>query len=92
MAVVETQYTSRMRFLGIGDTCDLVATYSELLAAGHDPDGRDTGAGLSPFRSEWRAELDWVRGEIVVVESALGDIGRRLVIHDRHQPVVVGWL
>jgi phosphoribosylamine--glycine ligase len=66
-----------MRFLGIGDSCDLGAMYLELLARGHevrvcaeDPAGRDTCAGLVPHVTDWRAELDWVRDGVVVFETA----------------------
>lgn len=57
-----------MRFLGIGDTCDLGALYGRLVEDGHDvrvsigePLARGTMAGLVPQTEDWRAELDWVR-------------------------------
>jgi phosphoribosylamine--glycine ligase len=57
-----------MRFLGIGDSCDLSALYLRLLAEGHDvkvhiaePLCRTTLAGLVTQATDWRAELDWIR-------------------------------
>lgn len=58
-----------MRFLGIGDTCDLGALYQRLLGDGHevrvaiaDPMAQGTMAGLVEQTSNWENELDWVRG------------------------------
>ena len=67
-----------MRFLGVGDSCDLGAMYIELVAAGHevrvhigDPDAHDTCAGLVTTTTDWKAELDWVRDDgIVIFETA----------------------
>src|SRR6201747_888851 len=57
-----------MRFLGIGDTCDLGALYMRLLADGHevkifvaDPLAQGTMAGLVEHTSSWENELDWVK-------------------------------
>jgi phosphoribosylamine---glycine ligase len=57
-----------MRFLGIGDTCDLGALYMRLLADGHevkvfvgDPLAQGTMAGLVEHTSRWQDELDWIR-------------------------------
>src|SRR2546421_6241010 len=57
-----------MRFLGIGDSCDLGALYMRLLAEGHDvkvhvamPICHGTLAGLVNHVSDWRNELEWVR-------------------------------
>ena len=57
-----------MRFLGIGDSCDLSAIYLRLLAEGHEvkvyiaePLCRTTLAGLVTQTTDWRAELNWVR-------------------------------
>ena len=57
-----------MRFLGIGDYCDLSSLYLRLLAEGHDVKihigedlCRDTLAGFVTRVEQWRAELDWVR-------------------------------
>jgi phosphoribosylamine---glycine ligase len=57
-----------MRFLGIGDSCDLGALYLRLLAEGHEVRVyidealcRTTLAGLVTQTDDWRAELDWIR-------------------------------
>jgi phosphoribosylamine--glycine ligase len=57
-----------MRFLGIGDGCDLGALYLRLIADRHevrifmaDPLCRGTLAGMAEQTSDWRAELGWVR-------------------------------
>jgi phosphoribosylamine---glycine ligase len=57
-----------MRFLGIGDTCDLGALYMRLLAGGHEvkvfvgePLARGTMAGLVEHASSWQRELDWIK-------------------------------
>jgi phosphoribosylamine---glycine ligase len=57
-----------MRFLGIGETCDLGALYQRLIADGHavkvavsEPLAQGTLAGLVPRTSDWRAELGWLR-------------------------------
>src|SRR5690348_6180112 len=56
-----------MRFLGIGDYCDLGALYLRLVADHHDvkvsianPLCRGTLAGMVGQTSDWRSELDWV--------------------------------
>ena len=57
-----------MRFLGIGDTCDLGALYMRLLAGGHEvkvfvgePLAQGTMAGLVEHTSNWQGELDWIK-------------------------------
>jgi phosphoribosylamine---glycine ligase len=57
-----------MRFLGIGDTCDLGALYMRLLAGGHEvkvfvgePLAQGTMAGLVEHTSNWQRELDWIK-------------------------------
>ena len=57
-----------MRFLGIGDSCDLGALYLRLLAEGHEvkvqvanPLCHGTLAGLVTRVAEWKAELGWLR-------------------------------
>jgi phosphoribosylamine--glycine ligase len=57
-----------MRFLGIGDSCDLGALYVRLVEQGHevkaavaDPLARGTLAGIVEQTADWRAELPWIR-------------------------------
>ena len=58
-----------MRFLGVGETCDLGALYLALQAEGHDvkiavsePKAQGTLAGLVPRTDDWRSELPWLSG------------------------------
>src|SRR2546421_232743 len=81
-----------MRFLGIGDSCDLGALYLRLLAEGHEvkvyvsmPLCHGTLAGMIERSDDWRRELDWVRaagdeGIIVFenVEAQRGEIQDQL--------------
>ena len=57
-----------MRFLGIGDYCDLGALYLRLIEEGHEvkisignPLCSGTLAGLVEQTPDWRKELDWIR-------------------------------
>jgi phosphoribosylamine--glycine ligase len=57
-----------MRFLGIGDTCDLGALYMRLSADGHEvkvhvanPLAQGTMAGLVEHTPNWQDELDWLK-------------------------------
>ncbi len=57
-----------MRFLGIGDSCDLGALYLRLIEGGHtvkaaigNPLCHGTLAGMVERVPDWRGELDWVR-------------------------------
>ena len=57
-----------MRFLGIGDYCDLSSMYLRLIAEGHqvkisisEPLCQGTLGGMAPRVDNWRDELDWVR-------------------------------
>lgn len=57
-----------MRFLGIGDYCDLGALYLRLIEEGHEvkvsianPLCQGTLAGMVPQTAGWRGELDWIR-------------------------------
>ena len=76
-----------MRFLGIGDSCDLGALYMRLLAEGHEvrvfvrePLSQGTMAGLVEHTSSWENELDWIKaaGEqgIILFENVAGGRGR----------------
>jgi phosphoribosylamine--glycine ligase len=81
-----------MRFLGIGDSCDLGALYMRLLADGHEvkvsvaePLAQGTMAGLVEHTPSWESELDWVRASgdqgIVLFENvarARGELQDRL--------------
>jgi phosphoribosylamine---glycine ligase len=70
-----------MRFLGIGDYCDLSSLYMRLIDEGHEvrvyissPLCVDTLAGLVTHTREWRDEIAWVReaGDegIIIFENA----------------------
>jgi phosphoribosylamine---glycine ligase len=57
-----------MRFLGIGDCCDLGALYLRLVEEGHEvkvsianPLCKGTLAGLVEQTPDWRGELGWIR-------------------------------
>src|SRR5436305_15185853 len=81
-----------MRFLGIGDSCDLGALYMRLLADGHEvkvfvkePLAQGTMAGLVEHTSDWEKELDWVAASgdqgIILFENvaeARGELQDRL--------------
>ncbi|MEO7729007.1 MAG: phosphoribosylamine--glycine ligase [Burkholderiales bacterium] len=75
-----------MRFLGLGESCDLGEMYQRLGAAGHEvrvfvenSAARDVFAGMLHFTTDWRAELAWLRAAgrdgIALFESvAMGEI------------------
>lgn len=76
-----------MRFLGIGDTCDLGALYMRLLADGHEVKvfvgeslAQGTMSGLVEHTSSWESELDWIRGAgqdgIILFENVAKARGR----------------
>ena len=76
-----------MRFLGIGDSCDLAALYLRLSETGHEvkvavtePLCQDVLAGMVAQTPDWRAELDWIkaagRDGIVLFENVASDRGR----------------
>jgi phosphoribosylamine--glycine ligase len=81
-----------MRFLGIGDNCDLGALYMRLLADGHEvkvsvaqPLAQGTMAGLVEHTPNWENELDWIRASkdqgIILFENvaqARGELQDRL--------------
>ena len=57
-----------MRFLGVGDYCDLASLYLRLVAEGHEvrvsisePMCHGTMAGLLPRTDDWEADLPWIR-------------------------------
>ena len=57
-----------MRFLGVGETCDLGDLYLALLREGHEvrlsvseAAAQGTLADLCPRTSDWRGELAWIR-------------------------------
>jgi phosphoribosylamine--glycine ligase len=75
-----------MRFLGIGDYCDLGALYLRLIEEGHEVRVfisshlcQGTLAGLIQQTVDWRAELEWVRaagpGGIVMFENVAKNRG-----------------
>jgi phosphoribosylamine--glycine ligase len=75
-----------MRFLGIGDYCDLGALYLRLIEEGHEvkvsiahPLCKGTLAGLVEQTADWRGELDWIRraGQdgIILFENVAGNCG-----------------
>lgn len=75
-----------MRFLGIGETCDLGALYMRLQSEGHEvrvavsePEACGTLAGLVPKTENWRSELDWIRAApdlgIILFESVSEGFG-----------------
>ena len=75
-----------MKFLGIGEYCDLGAMYLRLVEAGHevkvyveDSDYHDVYAGMLTFTSDWQSELEWIRqagqdGIILFESSTKGSI------------------
>lgn len=75
-----------MKFLGIGEYCDLGAMYFRLMQAGHavkvyveNADYHDVYAGMLNFTTDWHSELAWIREAgndgIILFESATkGDI------------------
>jgi phosphoribosylamine--glycine ligase len=76
-----------MRFLGIGDSCDLGALYLRLLAEGHEvkvsvalPICHGTLAGLVTRVDDWRDELEWIRAAgaegIILFENVAEQRGR----------------
>ena len=69
-----------MRFLGVGETCDLGAMYLALQAEGHEvrvavsePDAQGTLAGMCPRTADWRAELDWVREDGAILFESVSE-------------------
>lgn len=64
-----SEHSSRsLRFLGVGETCDLGSLYLALQREGHEvkaavshPMAQGTLAGLVERVADWRAELDWLK-------------------------------
>ena len=57
-----------MRFLGVGDFCELSGLYKRLVEEGHDVKidiseklSRDTLSGIVARTDDWRQELSWIR-------------------------------
>lgn len=70
-----------MRFLGIGEYCDLGAMYLRMAKAGHEvkvyvknPDYHDIYRGMLEFTPNWKNELEWIKSAgsngIIIFESA----------------------
>lgn len=75
-----------MRFLGIGETCDLNSLYKSLIESGHEvrvhiaePMCHGILAGIVERVEAWRDQLDWIREAgpdgIILFESVSGDGG-----------------
>ena len=76
-----------MRFLGIGDYCDLGSLYLRLREEGHEvrvaienPLCRGTLQGMVDRADDWRSELGWIRsagtGGIILFENVAKSRGR----------------
>ncbi len=76
-----------MRFLGIGDYCDLAALYLNLIDEGHevkvfigDARCKDILDGLVPKICDWRSELSWIaeagKQGVIIFEDVSKDRGR----------------
>jgi phosphoribosylamine--glycine ligase len=70
-----------LRYLGIGDTCDLGAMYYRLAQAGHEvkvyiahPDANDIYGGMIDTIDDWRSALPWIKAAgadgVIIFESA----------------------
>jgi phosphoribosylamine--glycine ligase len=70
-----------VRYLGIGDTCDLGDMYYRLTQAGHEvkvyiahPDARDIYGGLVDSIPSWQSALPWIKEAgkdgVIIFESA----------------------
>ena len=74
-----------MRVLGVGETCDLGALYLSLAGEGHEvrvavshPLAQGTMAGLVDIVPDWRAQLDWVGADgVILFESVSEGFGER---------------
>ena len=83
-----------MRFLGIGDYCDLGSLYFRLAQEGHEvkvsisePQCHGTLAGLITRTDDWEAELPWIRQSgregIILFENVAKGSGSRHIIFSR---------
>src|SRR5215207_6770324 len=70
-----------MRFLGVGDACELGALYMRLLEEGHDVKVfiqdkacHGTLAGIVERVDDWRSELSWVGKDGIVVFENVADM------------------
>ena len=74
-----------MRFLGIGEYCDLAAMYLRIANAGHDvkvyvknPDYQGIYKGMLKFTKHWKNELKWIKKAgkdgVIIFESATNGI------------------
>jgi phosphoribosylamine---glycine ligase len=72
-----------VRILGVGETCDLGALYMSLKGEGHEvrvhvsePLAQGTLAGLVERAPDWRAQLDWVgRDGVILFEGVSKGFG-----------------
>ena len=69
-----------MRFLGVTETCDLLALYLRLREEGHEvrvavsePLAKGTGAGLVDRVDDWRGSLDWVGRDGIILFEAVSE-------------------
>ena len=72
-----------MRFLGIGNTCELASLYLRLVKEGHEvkftvdePLCHDILAGMVTRTSNWQVELPWIRGagdDGIILFEGVGD-------------------
>lgn len=69
-----------MRFLGVTETCDLGSLYMRLLGEGREvkvfigeEGALGTMAGLVPRTEDWRAELDWVGRDGIILFEAVSE-------------------
>jgi phosphoribosylamine---glycine ligase len=86
-----------MRFLGVGDACELGALYMRLQEEGHDvrmfvqdPLCHGTLAGIVERVDDWRAELPWVGKDGIILFENVADLRGALqddLRHDGYQVV-----
>lgn len=77
-----------MRFLGVGDSCDLASLYSRLSVAGHEvkvfiaeTTCHSTMAGIVERVDDWEAELPWIKAAgdegIILFENVSDGRGKK---------------